>query len=154
MSAAIRPAHLSDVDRLLEIEQASFAGDRLSRRAFRFLVASPTACVLAAEVSGVLAGYAIVLFRGTSRVARLYSLASRFPGIGRRLLEAAEMEALRRGRSAMRLEVRTDNDHAIRLYERAGYRRLELRPDYYQDGMAALRMQKGLCMAATGTAGP
>ncbi|MBI2779202.1 MAG: GNAT family N-acetyltransferase [Gammaproteobacteria bacterium] len=43
-------------------------------------------------------------------------------GIARGLLEAAEQAAAAKGCITMRLEVRADNEAAIRLYCKAGYR--------------------------------
>ncbi|TAN20144.1 MAG: GNAT family N-acetyltransferase, partial [Rhizobiaceae bacterium] len=42
MNVTIRPAVISDIDRLVAIENAVFATDRLSRRSFRQAVESPT----------------------------------------------------------------------------------------------------------------
>lgn len=144
----IRPARDTDLDALLALEGRVFATDRLSRRALRRLLAAGTAAVLAAESAGALAGYAMVLFRAGSAVARLYSIlvdprvAGR--GIGAALLAAAEAAATARGAALMRLEVATRNRRAIRLYERAGYRAFGRYEDYYEDGAPALRYQKPL----------
>ncbi|CAM5499463.1 hypothetical protein ATER59S_03639 [Aquamicrobium terrae] len=148
MSAAIRTARASDVDDLAAIENAVFTGDRLSRRSFRKLIERETAETLVAENGGRIGGYAIVLFRKGSGVARLYSIATapEFSGrgIGRLLLEAAEDVAFGHGRMMLRLEVREDNERAIGIYEKAGYRRIGREPDYYEDGEAALRYEKAL----------
>ena len=60
------------------------------------------AAAVVAEHKGVVAGYAIVLFRPHSAAARLYSIAVapalRGRGIGPALIAAAEQEALRRDR--------------------------------------------------------
>lgn len=42
----------------------------------------------------------------------------------------------------MRLEVREDNPRAVSLYEKNGYKAIGTRPDYYADGMDALRFEK------------
>jgi ribosomal protein S18 acetylase RimI-like enzyme len=42
----------------------------------------------------------------------------------------------------MRLEVRTDNFVAMRLYERRGYQKTRLKPGYYEDGAAAFSYAK------------
>ncbi|TGR60809.1 GNAT family N-acetyltransferase, partial [bacterium M00.F.Ca.ET.194.01.1.1] len=94
MPAEIRKARASDVDDLAAIEKAVFSGDRLSRRSFRQFIERETAETLVAEIDGRVGGYAIVLFRKGSGVARLYSIAVG-PffgglGIGRQLLSAAE----------------------------------------------------------------
>lgn len=146
-AAAIRPATLADIDALERLEQRAFEADRISRRSFRALIASPTAACLVAETdAGEIAGYALLLFRAGTALARLYSFAvdpdARGSGIGARLLEAAERAAFERDRLLMRLEVREDNAHAIRLYERAGYHRFGKYRDYYADHAAALRYEK------------
>ncbi|TPN76123.1 GNAT family N-acetyltransferase [Mesorhizobium sp. CU2] len=148
MPAEIRKARASDVDDLAAIEKAVFTSDRLSRRSFRQLIERETAKMLVAENDGRVAGYAVVLFRKGSGVARLYSIAvSPFfgrLGIGRQLLDAAEEAAFEHDRLLLRLEVREDNDRAIRIYEQAGYRKIGREPDYYEDGATALRYEKTL----------
>jgi ribosomal protein S18 acetylase RimI-like enzyme len=148
MAADIRTARATDVDALAAIENAAFASDRISRRSFRQLIERETAETLVAESEGHVAGYAMVLFRKGSGVARLYSIATgpvfTGRGIGRILLEAAEDTAFEHGRMMLRLEVREDNSRAVRIYEQNGYRRIGREPDYYADGMTALRYEKTL----------
>lgn len=146
MAADIRPARASDIDALAAVERAEFPTDRISRRAFARLMRSESAALM---VTGQPPrGYCVVLFRRGSSVARLYSIAvsSREGGRGegRALLAAAEGEAVRRGRRAMRLEVREDNRRARDLYERNGYRRFDRIDGYYADGSPALRYEKPL----------
>ncbi|MCB1523685.1 MAG: GNAT family N-acetyltransferase [Rhodoblastus sp.] len=141
----IRPARVADLDGLVGIENSVFASDRLSRRAFARRMASASAALLVAEHDARLAGYALVEFRSNSRLARLFSIA-RAPdvpaGLGGALLAACEDEARRRGCDALRLEAREDNARALRLYERAGYVFFARVANYYEDGAAALRMEK------------
>jgi len=148
MPVEIRKARVSDVDDLAAIENAVFPGDRISRRSFRALIERETAEVLVAAVDGLLGGYAIVLLRRGSGVARLYSIAAApgfaGQGIGRRLLDAAEDAAFHHDRMLLRLEVREDNRRAIQIYEKAGYRRFGREADYYEDGATALRYEKTL----------
>lgn len=148
MAIVLRPPRRSDLDRLVEIENAAFAGDRLSRRALRHLMMSESAALLVAEAEGGIAGCAVVLFRKGTKRARLYSIAvdpaRSGQGIGTRLLDAAEAEARSRGRAVMGLEVRADNAVAIGLYERAGYRLVQRKHGYYEDGEDGLKMHKKL----------
>lgn len=148
MAADIRPARASDVDALLAIENAVFQTDRLSRRSFRRLIAGPSANVLVAEVGRRVVGYCVTLFRAKSPVARLYSVATApglsGQGIGRALIETAERQAVKRGRRSLRLEVREDNRRAIAIYEQTGFRPIGREPGYYNDGMAAIRLEKHL----------
>jgi ribosomal-protein-alanine acetyltransferase len=146
---AIRLGRPADLPRLVEIENGSFPGDRLSRRALARHLGSPTAAVLVATAqSGQVVAYALLLFRRNASVARLYSVAvdpaARGLGLSRRLMAAAEAAARRRGASALVLEVRIDNAAAIRLYEALGYRRFARRSAYYEDEADALRYRKPL----------
>jgi ribosomal protein S18 acetylase RimI-like enzyme len=149
---AVRRASPGDLDDLVRLEQESFVSDRLSRRSLAALARSPSALMLVAEHAGKLAGYALVLFRRGSRIARLYSLAVARNvgrrGIGSTLVAAAEAAALEAGATALRLEVRADNGPAIRLYEGRGYRLKERRGGYYEDGMDALAYLRELTPAA------
>jgi ribosomal protein S18 acetylase RimI-like enzyme len=101
---------------------------------------------------GELAGYALVVFRRGSRVARLYSIAvdpaARRLGLGRQLLRSAEQAAVAVGAEEMRLEVRADNGAAIAAYEGAGYQPIGRYSDYYEDRADALRLAKRLGAAA------
>lgn len=142
----IRPASSDDIDALSAIEAAVFATDRISRRSFRALIARPTAATLVAEIGGTVAGYVMILFRAGTGMARLYSLAvapeHAGRGLGKRLLQAAEDAAERHDRILLRLEVREDNEAAIALYRKSGYRLIGRIEDYYEDGTAALRFEK------------
>ena len=142
MPAAIRLATSLDTDALKAIEDRVFPGDRLSRRSFARLIATPSATVLVAGVDGDIAGYAIVLFRSGASAARLYSIAATVTGVGSALLGAAESAVLARGCKSLRLEVRADNARTIALYRRRGYAQCGERPGYYEDGERALRFEK------------
>jgi ribosomal protein S18 acetylase RimI-like enzyme len=146
---AIRPARQDDVDALVALEERVFDADRLSRRSFRRLIANPRdALLVARDADDVVIGYVLILFRSGTALARLYSIAvdpSRLKaGVGTSLIAAAEDIAEERDCIFMRLEVRADNDPAIALYKRRGYRQFGLYLDYYQDHMDALRFEKRL----------
>lgn len=144
----IRLATSDDVPRLLEIESRAFDHDRLSRRSFLHFLTRGHAVCLVAEAGGQLLGYALVLLRRTTALARLYSLAVdpavRGRGLGARLLEAAERAAHDEGALFLRLEVRPDNAKAIALYESRGYRHFGRYLDFYEDHADALRFEKRL----------
>ncbi|PIQ38628.1 MAG: GNAT family N-acetyltransferase [Lysobacterales bacterium CG17_big_fil_post_rev_8_21_14_2_50_64_11] len=143
----LRPARGDDLPALLALE-AQFPGDRMSQRQFRRHLHSASARVQVAQRGGLVLGASLLFFRAASDCARLYSLivaaSARGQGIGARLLSDAEHAARVRGRRWMRLEVRIDNHAAIALYQRAGYCVVDERPGYYDDGAAALRMQRAL----------
>lgn len=145
---SVRPALLPDIDALVRIEEEAFATDRLDRRAFRHAVLSPTILALVDGSPGSLRGYVLVQVRRGSAIARLTSVAVApgfaGRGIGRRLVDAAEDAARRAGCGLMRLEMRADNEGARALYEGRGYREFATVPDYYEDGTAAIRLEKPL----------
>ena len=142
-----------DLDDLLALEQHAFDGDRMSRAQYRRHLDSDSARVLVARAAHHrFLGVAVVFFRSGSRVARLYSLAShpegRGRGIGTALVQAAEVLASQRHCRVLRLEVRCDNQRAIALYERLGYRRISRLAEYYEDGANGWRYEKVLELGA------
>jgi len=149
----LRPGTTADLDALLALERVAFTTDHLSRRSFRHFMASPNAALIVAEESSRIAGYALVLFRPRSTIARLYSIAvarvHAGRGIGPTLLAAAESAALRRGCSALRLEVHEGNAVAINRYRKSRYRLFGRHLDYYDDRGDALRFEKRLAASST-----
>lgn len=145
---AVRQGIRSDLDALVAIEARCFDSDQLSRRSLRYFLRVPNAVVLVAQISGEVAGYALVAFRKGSAIARLYSIAIapdfRGRNLGRFLLKAGERTARQRGAGLMRLEVRSRNRRAIALYESHGYCRYGRIEDYYEDGAAAFCYEKML----------
>lgn len=144
----LRPAGLDDVAALAAIENDAFASDRLSPRSLRRLIRSGSADIIIADEAGAARGYAAILFRRGSAVARLYSIAvadaARGRGVGVALLQAAEDAARARGARTLRLEVRAGNSGAIALYRKHGFRNLGRIADYYADHAEALRFEKAL----------
>ena len=149
----IRKAVPADLEALVALEHAAFTSDRAERRAIRHAIGSPSMTLLVAmaeTASGadVLVGAATLERRRGAQVARLSSIAiapSRWGhGLGQRLLEAAEHDTREQGRRRLRLEVREGNRSGIRLYERNGYRRYTVKPDYYEDGTTAWCYEKTL----------
>ena len=68
----LRPGVPADLNDLLALEQAAFTTDHLSRRSRRRFMGSPNAGLIVVEQDGKLSGYALVLFRPRSAIARLY----------------------------------------------------------------------------------
>jgi ribosomal protein S18 acetylase RimI-like enzyme len=157
----IRDAHPADVDALAAIENQCFAIDRISRPGLRQFLAREQVSTpqdygiphrrsrtLVVEQGSDVCGYAIILLRRNSLIARVYSLAVapeyRQMGMARTLLAGAEFVAVESGRSQIRLEVREDNAAAICLYASVGYKPFARIEQYYEDRSAAIRMEKPL----------
>jgi len=147
--STIRPATLADIPSLLDLENATFESDRLTRRQFRYMLTRANATTLVFERDGQVVGYALSLYSKATAVARLYSITvaeeARRLGVGRALVEAAEVAAERSDRAYMRLEIRRDNVVSRALFEAMGYRQFGVFDDYYEDHMQALRYEK--CLA-------
>ncbi len=142
----IRRATSADLEPLIALENATFSSDRLSPRQWRRHLSSDSVCIVVAADALCIRGAALLLFRGNSRIARLYSLAvdanTRGLGLGDALLVACENESRQRNCTRLRLEVRQDNTAAQRLYQRHGYRLFATRLNYYEDGEDALRFER------------
>lgn len=142
----IRLATEHDLDSLLRLEEVAFETDRFTRDQIDyFLTESPATTFVLEDRSSVI-GAACILWRKSHHGGRLYNIAIdpayQGRGLGVRLLNECELEAARRGCDKMTLEVRADNDGAIRFYERQGYTVLRSMPDYYDDGTPGLKMLK------------
>ncbi|EMP56566.1 ribosomal-protein-alanine acetyltransferase [Marinobacter santoriniensis NKSG1] len=142
----LRQAESDDLDALLALENRSFHEDRISRRSFRRFLEMPRDRLIVAELDDQLVGYCLVLMNAATRLARIYSIAvspdARGRGIGEKLVQEAEQEAVDADRIVMRLEVREDNGSAINLYKRLGYRQFGTYRDYYEDHGNALRFER------------
>ena len=105
------------------------------------LLAMPGTFARAATEAGEVAPLAgFVLVRIAGGEAEILTLAVAPPrrgqGLGRRLIEAAAATALAGGATALFREVAEDNEPALALYGRLGFRAVGARPDYYARGQA------------------
>lgn len=149
-----RPALLSDIDQLDQLEKLSFDSDRLNRRRFKHWISSDHGIFIVAIDGTKLLGYGLVIMRKGTRLARLYSIAvspaARGLGLGKSLLARLELEAIEQGKLFMRLEVASNNLSAIALYEALGYRTFGTYSRYYDNKIDALRMQKPIRQQLSG----
>jgi len=150
----IRLATEHDLGELVRLEQVAFDTDRFTKDQVDYLLGRSRATVFVVELGTAVAGAAYILWRKRYQAARLYNIAvdPKYQGmkLGARLLAECEREAARRGCRAMTLEVRQDNKRAIAFYERKGFNITRSLPDYYEDGMAGLKMAKSLSVAVPG----
>lgn len=143
----IRKAKVSDIPRLIEVENACFDYDQLSRRNFHWMIKKANSIFLVLEYDSIIIGYGLVLInRGTS-LARLYSICTlneyQGHGLASKLISELEEKACKDKDCAyLRLEVKEDNKGAIKLYEKLGYQKFTEKEDYYDDGKTALCYEK------------
>lgn len=141
----LRKAKPQDLDSMLKIEQESFGIDAFNKSQIRYLVNRANSECLVCEIENKIVASMILLRRKNSSVLRLYSLVVspgyRGLGIARVLLDNATKIAIDNNMNAIVLEVRIDNIPAIKLYEKNGYSKIKILPNYYKDGSNGLRMQ-------------
>jgi ribosomal protein S18 acetylase RimI-like enzyme len=144
----IRTATPADIGTLLAIERTCFAGNRLTRRRFNYLLETANSALLVDVANGEPRGYVLLLFRDCASVARLYSIAVHprhmGQGIATGLAAAAEQIATGHGATRLRLEIRRDNQPSQTLFRQRGYDVFGSHVAYYHDGMDALRLEKTL----------
>lgn len=149
MSWELRPLQRGDIPRCVELERVLFArDDPWSASAFRGELDSGAYYLGAYDSDGVLLGYAglAAVGRPGSFESELHTIGvdpqAQGRGIGTALLQAVLVRADELDAPVF-LEVRTDNDPAIRLYARYGFTQLGLRKRYYRpSGADAYTMRR------------
>jgi len=129
-----RLASKEDLDGVLALEEASF-NNPTTREWYEEELKRPEVCFIYVlrtpdhPVAGFCAFWLVADQAHINQLAILPELRSR--GLGIQLLEAVIAEAAHLGAVELTLEVRASNQPALRLYERAGFRRAGVRNNYY-----------------------
>ncbi|WP_184889957.1 ribosomal protein S18-alanine N-acetyltransferase [Sphaerisporangium siamense] len=138
----------ADLPAVLSIERATFPFDAWSEGMLRGELADQprTRHYIVAVAGGEIVGYAGLAAAGDQADVQTIAVrtASQRAGIGSAMLSELLAEAVRRGATAVFLEVRADNPPAQAMYERFGFERIGLRRDYYDDGTDAIMMMRSL----------
>ena len=141
--AAIETASLRDLNALRQVERICFPKDAWPLLDLISVLTFPGVIRLKAVCDKQMVGFIAGDVRRLEGVAWIAIVAVlpeyRGQGIGSTLLAACEGQI---PLSKIRLCVRLSNDAAIRLYEKLGYSRVGEWSHYYQDGEAALVMEK------------
>lgn len=144
----IRLATLKDVPALAKLEAESFPYDAMSARSFRRFIKLGEAELWVLDQDASLLGYAIMLYRPATKLARLYSFAiaqqARRQGFGNQLLKHMETLAKAEHSLFMRLEVKADDSAAVGFFQQRGYHDIGLKNDYFDDHSDAVVLQKQL----------
>lgn len=127
---------LADLDAVMRVMERSFDpayGEAWTAAQCSGLLPMPGVWLTLARVGEEVAGFALA--RIVLREAELLLLAVRRDrqslGIGGALLERFRLIAETRGAERLHLEVREGN-HAVNLYDKAGFREVGRRRDYYK----------------------
>jgi len=144
----LRHLRFDDLDQVLALERTLFGPGAWTAGMFRDEIDGWGRWYLVAEDRAAtpprMVGYAGLWFDGdVSQVMTIgVAPAAQRRGIGAALLGAIVAQSRELGAEAVLLEVRVDNDPAIRLYESFGFEPLGLRRRYYQpEDVDALTMR-------------
>lgn len=144
-----RPASATDLGAMTELEQTLFPTDAWSRAIFSQeldLVPQTREYWVGIADSQTLVGYGGVSILVPDSEIMTFAIAPEFQGqgLGGQFLRLLLAQAQARGCQFCFLEVRADNEPAIRLYSSAGFVEIERRQRYYRDGVAAIVMSAEL----------
>ncbi|MEY4900758.1 MAG: ribosomal protein S18-alanine N-acetyltransferase [Actinomycetota bacterium] len=142
----IRPMTTADLSAVLEIEKALFPIDAWTDALFLAELAevSISRDVSVAILDSQLVGYASFRYVGKQGDVNTVAVASNQQGngIGTALMDWLESQAVLRNVREIFLEVRSDNEAAIKMYATRGYERIDIRRNYYGNTIDANIMRK------------
>jgi ribosomal-protein-alanine N-acetyltransferase len=114
---------------------------------FNFFYESYSSGFIIAEVGHKVIGFVIGV-KLNPEIAKILMLSvsdqHRRKSIGSLLLKQLETQAIRDKVKYIELEVRTDNNKAIKFYEKNGFKIIEKLKEFYQNGESAYTMKKKL----------
>ncbi len=145
----VRPLTISQLDECWRLDQRCFVdGEAYSRETFDYLLTAPESVAFrAVTAGGVMAGFVIGLIEPdhTGHITTVgVAPEHRRRNLATRLMGEVEEGFRKRNVRLVRLEVRTMNTPAQKLYESLGYSVTQKLPKYYSNGGDGLLMLKSL----------
>jgi ribosomal-protein-alanine acetyltransferase len=145
----IRPLTISHLDECWRLDQRCFVdGEAYSRETFEYLLTAPeSVSYRAATASGAMVGFVIGLIEPdhTGHITTVgVAPDHRRRHLAKRLMAEVEKGFRQRNVRIVRLEVRSLNIPAQKLYQRLGYSVTQRLPKYYSNGGDGLLMLKSL----------
>jgi ribosomal-protein-alanine N-acetyltransferase len=142
----VRRLRLADLNRIMEIERASFGDEAYDRNLFAEFFRKCGELFLVVEHERKVRGYMVTCIRGEQ--AELVSVAvdpaARGRGAASALMESTLRRLRPRGIARIVLMVRAANTQARAFYERYGFEKVIKAPRYYEDGGDGWRMARNL----------
>jgi [ribosomal protein S18]-alanine N-acetyltransferase len=140
----IRLFRLADMDRIAEIEAASFGRDAYDRNLFAEFFHKCGGLFLAAEWRGVVRGYCVTCLRGERAEIVSIAVDPRFRehGIATALMDSTLRRLRRRPVTRIGLMVKVRNRPARRFYEKYGFEKVRLVRGYYENGSDGILMSR------------
>lgn len=137
LEIGIRALQLNDLDGIMSIEPAIYGAHHWSRQSFNNELTNPAGSYFGAispEDASIIGYSGFWLVQDEAHVTTLaVHPEHRRKKIGERLLINNIIEARKLGANWLTLEVRASNEAAQNLYYKYNFRRLGVRPRYYQD---------------------
>ena len=150
----VRRVLARDLDRIQEIEDASFGKDAYDRKLFAEYHRKCGGLFLVAVRRRRICGYAITCTSSVASAGEVISIAVdpvvRQSGAASALMTSTLRRLCRRGIARLTLMVKVTNRPARRFYEKWGFRKLRRVPKYYEDGRDGILMRRGVGLQTCG----
>lgn len=141
MCLKIRKAHLNDLDKIIEVERASF-GHPYSKKFLTYLLKREGQINLVAEDKEII-GYSSARIEG--KLGHILSIAvrpnRRREGIGTKLMQAT-LNSLQGKCKSLFLEVRESNKKGQKFYSALSFKKKGVKENYYANGENAIIYRK------------
>jgi ribosomal-protein-alanine N-acetyltransferase len=139
----------ADLNECWRLDQRCFSdGEAYDRETIRYLLShTQSVCFKVVSTSSEMLAFVVGMIE-PDRTGHVVALgvdpAHRRLGLGRELMRAVEQGFFKNGISTVRLEVRTSNEAAQKLYFNLGYKIVRRMPRYYTSGDDGYLMVKNL----------
>ncbi len=136
MEIKIEPASAIILDKLYAIEEQCFNEEAFTKRQIAYLLTDYNTIALVAKVNNEVTGFVIIQIElDNNEFGHIVTLniapSFRHKGIATKLMQEIELLLKQRGVSECHLEVREDNNAAIKLYQKLGYQTMGKLDRYY-----------------------
>ena len=136
----------SDIDKIVEIEKASFPQGAYSKRRLESLSKKHPNDFLVAQLADKKVGYIIAYNKAGVIDFDSLTIDKKYRklGIGKKLVVFVLNRFRKKGLKKASLEVRTSNKRAISFFQNLGFKITKVIKHYYRDSEDAYRMEKDL----------
>jgi ribosomal-protein-alanine N-acetyltransferase len=137
MTITVETASLRHLNRLYEIERECFGEEAFSQHQIATLIRDYNSISLVAVENNIIIGFILgaIYFQRNALDGHVLTIdispPNRRRGVGSRLLKEIERIFSEKNVKTCHLEVKEDNVEAIKLYEKAGYKKIAKLKNYY-----------------------
>ncbi len=137
MEIRIETANIRLLDKLYQIEEQCFEEEAFSKRQIAYLLTDYNTISLIAKTNSDIAGFIIAQIEIENETVYGHIITVNVPpsyrrkGVATRLLQEIEAMLKQKSIPEIRLEVREDNNTAIKLYQKLNYQKIGKLERYY-----------------------